>query len=81
LLAPFALWTALPPSDYYGASAPPGGHQPATDLPFRRTGCPAMRAATSGSRVPCVPIGQDGRPTLPRQPRRAYAADIRRGLL
>src|SRR6266545_6954006 len=40
LLAPFALWTALPPSDYYGASAPPPGHQSATDLPAP----PAWRA-------------------------------------
>ena len=54
--------------------------QSATDLPA----CPAWRAgarATSGgSHVPCVPIGQDGRPTLPRQPRRAYAAGLRRDL-
>jgi hypothetical protein len=54
----------------------------------RRRTCPAVgpggpttRATTGGSHVPCVPIGQDGRPTLPRQPRRAYAADLRRDLL
>lgn len=75
------MCTPLACSDYYEASAPLGGPQPATDLPVRRTGCPTMRAATSGSHVPCVPIGQDGRPTLPRQPHRAYAADLRRGLL
>jgi hypothetical protein len=40
LLAPFALHPALPGSaagrharDYYEASTPPDGHQPATDLP------------------------------------------------
>src|SRR5215212_2200002 len=33
LLAPFALQTAFPPSDYYEASAPPDGHQPTTSLP------------------------------------------------
>src|SRR5215212_9638635 len=33
LLAPFALQTAFPPSDYYEASAPPDGHQPTTNLP------------------------------------------------
>ena len=28
----FATWAALPPSDYYGSSVPPGCHQPAADL-------------------------------------------------
>ena len=32
LLDPFATWAALPPSDYYGSSVPPGCHQPAADL-------------------------------------------------
>ena len=75
------MYAPLVRSDYYGTSVPLGGPRSATDLPFRQTGCPTMRAATSGSHVPCVPIGQDGRPTLPRQPRRAYAADLRRDLL
>src|SRR5436190_24085384 len=33
LLAPFAMWTAFPPSDYYEASAPPDGRQLAMSLP------------------------------------------------
>jgi len=74
MCAPFAR------SDYYGASAPPRDRQSATDLPAH----PAWRAGhgvtSGGSHVPCVPIGQDGRPTLPRQPRRAYAAGLQRGL-
>jgi len=52
LLAPFALWPALPAAvagrharDYYEASAPPHGQQSATDLPLaelaaRRLGRP-----------------------------------------
>src|SRR5689334_11618869 len=52
----------------------------ATRLSRTPGGSRAAGTARDGSHVPCVPIGQDGRPTLPRQPRRAYAADIRRGL-
>jgi hypothetical protein len=33
LLAPFAMQAAFPPSDYYGASAPPDDRQPAMSLP------------------------------------------------
>jgi len=33
LLAPFAMYTPFACSDYYEASAPPDGHQPATSLP------------------------------------------------
>jgi hypothetical protein len=36
LLPPFAMWTALPPSDYYGGSAPPGAIS-------RRRACPPAR--------------------------------------
>jgi hypothetical protein len=31
-LDPFAMWTAFPPSDYYGSSAPPPNHQQTTRL-------------------------------------------------
>ncbi len=52
------------------------------DGPARTSGLEGRARATwGGSHVPCVPISQDGRPTLPRQPRRAYAAGLRRGLL
>jgi len=45
LLAPFAMYTPLACSDYYGASAPSVGPQSATDLPaagpaVRREGRP-----------------------------------------
>jgi len=36
LLAPFAMHVPLARSDYYEASAPPDGPQPATDLPTTR---------------------------------------------
>ena len=47
LLAPFAMYAASRCSDYYEASAPPDGHQSATDLPAagpaaRRGGRPRM---------------------------------------
>jgi hypothetical protein len=32
-LDPFAMWPAFPASDYYGSSAPPRWHRPATGLP------------------------------------------------
>src|SRR5207253_5876556 len=35
-LAPFAMWTAFPPSDYYGASVPMGLS------PFRRSRVPCV---------------------------------------
>ena len=38
------MWPAFPASDYYGSSAPPRRHQPATGLP-RRPG----RAAGEGT--------------------------------
>src|SRR6266511_4539248 len=51
------------------------------DGPARTSGLEGRARATwGGSHVPCVPISQDGRPTLPRQPRRAYAAGLRRDL-
>ena len=74
------MCTPLACSDYYGASAPPAALGRRRTCPAHRTGCPVTRAATGGSHVPCMPIGQDGRPTVPRQPRRAYAADLQHGL-
>ena len=47
-------------SDYYGTSAPSHGHQSATDLPTRRTGCPAGRATGDGSHVHQESIDEGG---------------------
>ena len=57
LLAPFALQTAFPPSDYYEASAPPGGHQPTTSLPA------AALAGQRGGRPRVVPTFTTNRST------------------
>jgi len=71
MYAPFAR------SYYYGASAPPRDHQPATGLPPLPAWKNGAGAVSDGSHVPCVPIGQDGCPALPRQFHRAYAAVLR----
>ena len=60
LLAPFAMCAPLVRSDYYGASAPPDGHQPATGLPIGRAGCAAGRATADGSHVHTSSIDQVG---------------------
>jgi len=54
------MWTAFPPSDYYGPSAPSPGHQltvslPASALAGRRVGRP-----DEGSHVHCVSVGRIG---------------------
>ena len=74
------MCTPLACSDYYGASAPPRTFGRRRAYPVCPEWLSGSGAARGGSHVPCVPIGQDGRPTLPRQPRRAYAAVLRRGL-
>src|SRR4051812_16301127 len=60
LLAPFAMYTPLACSDYYGASAPPP--RPSVDNgPARhRTGCPAGRATGDGSHVHQESIDEPG---------------------
>ena len=50
LLVPFAMCTPLACSDYYGTSAPPNGHQSATDLPPAGPDTRG-RATVSGSHV------------------------------
>jgi hypothetical protein len=80
LLAPFAMYVPLARSDYYEASAPPDGPQSATDLPRRRTGCPAGRATAGGSHVHRIIDRPDRRSAIPRQHRHTYAVDLQRGL-
>jgi hypothetical protein len=67
-------------SDYYEASAPPDGPQPATDLPTtrpaaRRPGRPQVVPTFTGSST-----GQIGAQLYPGRPRHAYAVDLQRGL-
>lgn len=80
VLPPLSMWQALPTSEYYGDSAPPGTFS-------RRRACPTGRAGrTSGGRMPGgshvhYRIDLQGRrPALPPQHRHGYAADLRRGL-
>jgi hypothetical protein len=74
------MHVAFPRSDYYGASAPPGDHQPAMDLSLSRTGRPVKGRSSGGSHVHCATVRPARHPALPRQHHHAYAADIQRGL-
>jgi hypothetical protein len=66
-------------SDYYGTSAPPDGHQSATNVAHHRTGCPMTGDRGRFPRSPA--LDRSGRrPALPRQHRHGYAADLHRGL-
>jgi hypothetical protein len=75
----FAMWTAFPPSDYYGGSAPPDGNS-------RRRACPPPRwprggrAPSGGSHVHRLTDRRGRCPAMPLRPRHAYVADLRRGL-
>ena len=64
LLAPFAMCAPLARSDYYGASAPPVGHQPTTGLPARRLAA-RDRATPDGSHVHHRPIDEVGAQLYP----------------
>jgi hypothetical protein len=55
LAAPFAMWTAFPPSDYYGGSAPPPRHRLTTSLSLDRT---ARLAAGSVAAVPMFTVNR-----------------------
>jgi len=74
------MYTALPRSDYYGASVPPSDHQPAMGLSPARAGCPVKGRSSGGSHVHCATVRPARHPALPRQHHHAYAADIQRGL-
>jgi hypothetical protein len=64
LLGPFALWPALPASDYYGPSAPTQRHRPATRLPCGRQK-PAARDRWVGSHVHSLPFDGVGAQLCP----------------
>ena len=53
MLSAFAMWTALPPPDYYADSATPLAHQPASGLAEPP---PAARRARGASHVHHVPF-------------------------
>jgi hypothetical protein len=57
MLSAFAMWTALPFSDYYADSATPLAHQPASGLAEPP---PAARRARGASHVHHVPFDRVG---------------------
>jgi len=59
------VWTALPPADYYGDSAPPCDHQPTAGLPA--TGLAGRREGRShgGSHVHHEPVDGIGAQLFP----------------
>ncbi len=79
-LDPFAMRPAFPTSDYYGSSAPPRRHQPATDLPTGQLAADRVRDHLDGSHVHLPTVRRDRHPAMPLQHRRGYATDIHHGL-
>jgi hypothetical protein len=74
------MWTAFPPSDYYGGSVPPGDHQPTTSLPATSLAGRWEGRSPGGSHVHHATGRRPRRPAIPRQPRHEYAAALPRGL-
>ena len=79
-LPPFAMWPALPASDYYGGSAPPGPFSGRCAYP--RTSRMPIPRGDETRWFPCsLWFAQRRRsPTVSQRPRHAYAAGIQRGL-
>jgi len=61
VLPPFAMWTAFPPSDYYGGSAPPTAFDGRRACPIRIGGGPAA----DGSHVHYRPVDRGGAQLCP----------------
>ena len=59
-LGPFAMYVALPRSDYYGPSAPPPGHQPTVGLPALVLAARGGGRPGDGSRVHRVSVDRIG---------------------
>ncbi len=74
------MWPAFPASDYYGSSAPPRQHQPATGLPAGHAGRGRGGDRRDGSHVHSRTVRRVRRPAMPLQHRHGYAADLHRGL-
>ena len=74
------MWTALPPSDYYGSSAPSWRHRPATGLPAGQRGAGRGGDRQGGSHVHSRTDRRVRCPTMPLRHRHGYAAGIHRGL-
>jgi len=79
-LPPFPMCRALPGSEYYGGSAPPGPFSGRCAYPGQRTGCPLP--GNQSGRFPCsLPFARRRRsPAVSQRPRHGYAADLPRGL-
>ena len=74
------MWPAFPASDYYGSSAPPRRHQPATGLPADQLAAGREGGHRGGSHVHSRTARQVRRPTMPLQLRHEYAAGLPHGL-
>ena len=59
-VGPFAMWTAFPPPDYYGPSAPLRHHQPTVSLPAAALAERREGQYRNGSHVHCMPVGRIG---------------------
>ena len=59
------MWTAFPPSNYYGPSAPPRRHRPTTCLPVPALAVRQEGRHRSGSHVHLVPINGIGAQLFP----------------
>ena len=79
-LDPFAMWPAFPTSDYYGSSAPPRRHRPATGLPADQLAAGRGGDRRDGSHVHSRTVRRGRRPAMPLQHRHGYAAGLHRGL-
>ena len=74
------MWTAFPPSDYYGPSAPLRRHRPATGVPSCVPSGMTGRDRRSGSHVHLGSVPQAWCPAMPQRLRHGYAAGIHHGL-
>ena len=74
------MWPAFPASDYYGSSAPPRRHQPATGLPADQLAAGRGGDRRDGSHVHSRTVRRGRRPAMPLQHRHGYAAGLHRGL-
>ena len=59
------MWTAFPPSDYYGSSAPPWGHQPTAGLPAAALAARREGRSQGGSHVHHQPVDEVGAQLFP----------------
>jgi hypothetical protein len=71
---------ALPGSEYYGGSAPPGPFSGRRAYPGQRAGCPPPGTQPGGSRVSLSFARRRRSPAVSQRHRHRYAADLPHGL-